>query len=305
MLVKVLHNTHSGLVRGGTFKELPPGWVALKLINQGIAEQVVEPDQSGGMEAVEFPAFKLTKRVYKPKDNTVSVYMATFPDRYEGMLKAVRSLIDQVDHVFLFCNNYTGELLFNLHQAIPDKKLKIYLSDDLEPATDIGCIGKFALMRYWNGYVLTADDDFEYPSDYVKKAIEAIDGFKRKRVICFHGRTIAPPIKSYWNDKVEFWQATQKVEGTHKCDILGTGVMALHTDLLTNIPDVQDIFSHSNSSDIYWSMAMKERDIDMMVIPHDANWIRWIPNHVSIGRHMKKGDCFETKLINDFKHWKQ
>lgn len=302
MLVKILHNTHSGLVRGA-LKELP-GWVALKLIKKGIAEHVAEPDQSA-MEANELPAFKLTRRVYKPKADSVSVYMATFPGRYESMLKAVRSLIDQVDHVFLFCNNYPDELIDRLKNDVTDKKLKLYRSSDLDPVTDLGCIGKFALMRYWNGYVLTADDDFEYPADYVKRAVDAVDSFNRKKVIGFHGRTIAPPLKSYWNDKVSFWQATQKVEGTHQCDIIGTGVMALHTDLFDNTPAVQEIFKHTNSSDIYWSFEMKKLGIDMMVMPHEAGWIKWIPNHVSIGRHIKKDDSFETKLINDFKHWKQ
>jgi hypothetical protein len=109
------------------------------------------------------------------------------------------------------------------------------------------------------------------------------------------------PVLNYYTDKGEFFRCTEEVTSDEKIDIVGTGVMALHTDTL-NPPLSGHIFTHSNMSDIFFSIEMKNRGIPMYVMKHPAKWLTALSLKVTIGARTKRDCELETALINQ--NWK-
>lgn len=225
------------------------------------------------------------------KKDKITAYMATFPSREEGLIQAVESLIGQVDELVIVTNGYV---------EIP-KYTNVKVVNTLEMFGDIGCAGKFVYAFDWNGYVLTVDDDFIYPKDYVSKTIEAIEKYNRKAVISWHGRTCDFPVKRYKGGHKKFYQCTKKVDSDNEVNILGTGVMGFHSDTILPKYDIMEI-RHTNCSDIYFSMSMDMREIPMIVPKHEENWIVPIININCICT--QNHEEFLVPLINSY-NWKK
>lgn len=152
--------------------------VAENLLRKGFAVKKEEYAQLKDENYISHKGLRLCNNIIKNKINRVSkgkkdkitAYMATFPSREENVEKAVDSLIKQVDELVLVCN---GDIKIKQRN-----KLSIYRTDEL--IGDVGCAGKFIFAYEWNGYVLTVDDDFIYPDDYVEKTIANIEKYNRE-----------------------------------------------------------------------------------------------------------------------------
>lgn len=232
-------------------------------------------------------------RVSKGKKDKITAYMATFPSREENVEKAVDSLIKQVDELVLVCN---GDIKIKQRN-----KLSIYRTDEL--IGDVGCAGKFIFAYEWNGYVLTVDDDFIYPDDYVEKTIANIEKYNRECAISWHGRINDYPIEKYKKGYREFYQCTKNVDSDKEVGIIGTGVLGFHSDIFNE--NKYDIIQmrFTNCSDIYMSMAFDSRDIKMIVPEHKGNWLCQLKNTFFIS-YGNKFDNFLTNIINSY-NWKK
>ena len=232
-------------------------------------------------------------RVNNPKKDKITAYMATFPSREENVEKAVDSLINQVDEIVLVCNAD-----MNIKKR---KKLNIYNISDL--IGDVGCAGKFIFCYEWNGYVLTVDDDFIYPKDYVEKTIANIEKYNRECVISWHGRTDDFPIKKYKKGYKDFYQCTKNVDSDKEVNIIGTGVLGFHSDIFNKIGYDIIQMRYTNCSDIFFSMALDARDIKMIVPKHDENWLLPLKNTFFISNGTPF-DGFLVNIINSY-NWKK
>lgn len=296
MIVKIIQTIDNGLVEG-MIKTLPD-WVGWQLIKKGFAEKYESvTDKPLGVTTCKLITnFDFSLKTPVRGKNKKVAYMATFPPRKDVILKSIESLINQVDAVVVWANGYSEKEAEALTKQY-DKKLYVYRQDGV----DIGCAGKFAFCQSWLGYIFTVDDDFIYPSDYVEKMIEAIEAYNRKAIMSLHGRRVITPVLNYYRDKGEFFRCTEEVASDEKIDIVGTGVMALHTDVL-NPPLSGRIFTHSNMSDIFFSIEMKNRGVPMYVVKHPAKWLIALSQKVTIGARTKKDCELETALINQ--NWK-
>lgn len=237
------------------------------------------------------PIVKAIKPKSEIKADKITAYMASFPSREESIVKAIESLIGQVDELVIATN---GEM------QIPSyPNVKVF--NIIDKFGDIGCAGKFIFAYDWNGYILTVDDDFVYPKDYVSKTIEAIEKYERKAVISWHGRICDFPIQRYKGGHREFYQCTKKVEQDHEVNILGTGVMGFHSSTLIPNYDVMEM-RYANCSDILFSISLDMRDIKMIVPEHEAFWISPIYNQIAIS--FQNQEEFLVPLINSY-NWKE
>jgi|GEM_PF-2790475 len=294
MIVKIIQTTESGLVKDSI--KILPDWVGNELIQNGLAEKYDPATGKGATYCKPITNFDFNIKTPVRGKNKKVAYMATFPPRKSVILKSIESLINQVDAVVVWANNYSQEEADRLVKQY-DKKLYVYYQEGV----DLGCVGKFAFCQSWLGYVFTVDDDFIYPNDYVEKMIEAIEAYNRKAIMSLHGRRVITPVLNYYRDKGEFFRCTEEVASDEKIDIVGTGVMALHTDVL-NPPLSGRIFTHSNMSDIFFSIEMKNRGVPMYVVKHPAKWLIALSQKVTIGARTKKDCELETALINQ--NWK-
>lgn len=124
----------------------------------------------------------------------VVISMASFPARKNGMLKVISQLLKQCDRLCIWLNDY---------KEVPSE-LKSYPSNKLEVmlAKENSCLkenGRYLMAnKYPDAYLLTVDDDLNYPPNYVQKMVEQIDRYGQKCIMAFHGTQFDASMKEIW-----------------------------------------------------------------------------------------------------------
>ncbi len=225
--------------------------------------------------------------------------MATMPPRLPAISETIPKILPQVDHLFVYLNDF---------ESIPDvllhDKITCLLSQD--HLGDIGDVGKFYGCENWSkseSYIFTMDDKIIYPHDYVLQSIKAIETYKRKAVISFHGRNIKRNCHSYYHDPAAYFGVYDSVAPDQFVHEVGTGAMSFYSKL---IPCKISCFEHINMTDIYFSMFLQRNNIPMVVRSHNKGWVKMSrlhdDNH-SIHNIFNKDDSFQTHVVNAFQ-WK-
>ena len=118
----------------------------------------------------------------------ITVFMATYPGGFDNVADAVRSLLQQslaINKLVLHVNGTRRP------PRLPkDPRLVVRLSE-----TNHADNGKFVHMRGTEGYILTADDDIDYPHDYVERMVHEVEAHQRKAMVGVHGAALpyGPP----------------------------------------------------------------------------------------------------------------
>lgn len=202
----------------------------------------------------------------------ITATMATFPGREYCLVETIRSIIDQVDELNIYANNL-HETQIKLHIPpiyLHHKKIKWYYSD--HHLGDLGDAGKFYQVEKIKGYHFTIDDDIIYPPDYVITLINAIEVNQRKAIVSLHGRIMPPhKVQSYYKNALQQFSCLRNLNQDSAAHIVGTGVMAYHTDTL-RIPF--KVFEAINMADIWFSKYCNENNIPRLILQHRAGWIR-------------------------------
>jgi hypothetical protein len=217
----------------------------------------------------------------------VNAYMATFEGREIPLLDAVASIATQVDTLNIWVNNYPIAKREQFEQSLSAfTNVTITYSDIYRSgeAGNIGDIGKFWFMDEWEGYIFTVDDTWIYPVDYVSCMIQAIERYNHKAVISVHGRLMKGEIKSYYHFKESELFLYNNVYLDAPCNEIGTGVMALHSDMFKDLEFDLSMFKHTNMTDIYFSMELNSAGIPCVIIAHDRAWIAYNPKSTGIRR---------------------
>ena len=152
-------------------------------------------------------------------DETITISMASIPEREEGMLATVERLLPYCDYFDVCLNNYP-----NYHYpTLDDPKITIIRTREDQK---VGARGKFYLAHRTPGYHLTVDDDIDYPYDYVPKLIAGVERYGRKAVVGVHGKIFTYPeshiLLNYANEQPQDWPV----------HMLGTGTIAWHGNLM-------------------------------------------------------------------------
>lgn len=237
-----------------------------------------------------FPLIRENK--YEPRD-PVYVGIASIPERVEQLEQVINSLIDQVDFIFVYLNNYSYIPSFLNHEKIQAILGTAY-------AGDIGDAGKFWFAdTLHNVYYFSCDDDIIYPPDYVDVTVSAIEKTHRKAIVSYHGAILNPtPIENYYKDRIQchFMIAQEKDVYVH---VGGTGVMAYHTDLLKL--DVIVDFPEKNMADIWVGLKAQELKIPIICLKHEYKWLKMcmgIEKEKTIYGSKKNHDI-QTKVVNE------
>jgi hypothetical protein len=224
----------------------------------------------------------------------VTASIASIPSRPDSLHDTINSLINQVDQIFVYLNNwdYTPDFLNH-------PKITYYHSK--YAAGDLGDAGKFYGANKIKGYHFTCDDDINYPKDYVKEMVHAIEREQRRCIVTFHGRKFfKKPVTSYYHSaELRISCLKQSVADTI-IDIPGTGVMAYHTD---TISFSEDDFKISNMADIWVGKKAKELNIDILCLKHSSGWIsesKKIRKADTIYYSCNGNDKQQTDIVNSF-----
>lgn len=205
--------------------------------------------------------------------------IATVEDRKSQLKNTVDSLVNQVDHVYVWCN-YKDLFTYDSPKVI------------VEGGIDIGDAGKFYFEN--EGYILTCDDDLIYPADYVSTMTAACEYYGHP-VSC-HGRTFKQKIiKSYYNDPAYKYRCLDEVREDVAVQFAGTGVLCYHTD---DCKISIDHFPYPNMADIFFSRYCAMNGIELKVIKHSAGWIKYQEVSDTIYERFKNADSLQTYYAN-------
>ncbi len=225
--------------------------------------------------------------------------MATMPPRLPALKESIPRILPQVDHLFVYLNDFD-----QVPAILQDDKITCFLSG--VHLGDMGDVGKFYGCEMWHesqAYIFTMDDKILYPPNYVTRSVEAIELYKRKAVVSFHGRNIKPRCRSYYHEPAAYFGVYDSVAPDQFVHEVGTGAMSFYSKL---IPCSLDCFDHINMTDIYFSMFLQRKKIPMVVRSHKRGWITMSKRHddsYSIHNIFNKDDAFQTKVVNAFP-WK-
>jgi len=227
----------------------------------------------------------------------ITATMASMPSRMNACEDAVKSLLPQVNELWIYLNDFTFIPDFMNHSRI-----KLFQSQ--KHIGDLGDAGKFYQSHLIKGYHFTVDDDIIYPADYCQKMIAGIEQYKKKAVITTHGRKWKKmPVKSYYHNDAFVCQCTKNQDSDQMLHVPGTGVMAYHTDTMQFEIDQ---FKSSNMADIWAAVVLQSKGIPVVSISHKAGWIalsRKSDENYSIYSAQHRNDSYQTEIVNSVK-WK-
>lgn len=220
------------------------------------------------------------------------------PPRIHSLEETIYSIIDQVDEINIYLNNFEG---MPLPAFLQQPKINCFYSE--AHLGDLGAAGKFFLCSSWSGYAFTGDDDIIYPKDYIQSMIQTIEKYDRRAIISCHGRVLHTNRESisYYFDAKEFFSFQKDVYNDTYAHVIGTGVMAMHSDTIRlSLSD----FKYTNICDIFFSARANTLGIPRIIKAHKELWLRpskkYNPEY-SISRTQSKSDTIQTAEINAHK----
>lgn len=226
----------------------------------------------------------------------ISANMATIPERIGGAYIAISSIIDQVDVVRVYLNNFSG---------VPDfikntKKIEYVIG-----GRDLNASGKHFWSHNPDEYYFTIDDDIIYPKDYVKSYISEMKKYNDKVVLTTHGTIFERKINNFYNDldleKIHF---NEKVLFHRLVTLGGTGLSLRNTNVFK--VDL-DKFEHHDMDDIEVSIQANQKKIPIVALSHGAmksiDDPALIPRETTIYSKNKENDSMQVERFNSH-DWK-
>ncbi len=193
--------------------------------------------------------------------------MASIWTRESSMLFAVDSLASQVDYLHVYLNGY---------DHIPATLAALPWVTIVQGAEDIGDIGKFYFHQQLDAtWHATVDDDIVYPPDYIERLLEFHRSFHSPVIVGVHGiRIIEGKLRNhgYYASRRVF-MGVEHMPRQKVVHILGTGTVLYRVSDLGKFA-LRDVFKTPNMADIWLGGLAQQRKIPMLVMPHNASWLR-------------------------------
>lgn len=202
------------------------------LSDHGDHPSVMHPQERKRM-----PLIATTKKPMK-----IIAGMATFGGR--DTTKAINSLAFQVDEIHLYDNEKNPNLT--------DRGKFYGLTKITEPC-----------------YYFTVDDDIEYPQDYVRKTIEAIE--KYKCIISHHGRVLQGKGRNYYRGHFAV-RCFGRANYQGRLHVAGSGVAAFRTDYFNPVQILES--KDERMADLLFSLEAAKAGKEIRTIPHYEGWIK-------------------------------
>lgn len=235
--------------------------------------------------------------IFHYKKNTawyINAAMATIPERVDSLKLTLKSIIDQVDKLYITLNGF-----HDIPDFLKHRKIVLNLSQEYD---DYGSNGRFINSKNWSGFMIIIDDDIIYPENYVENLISAIQKYKYKAVVGVHGIIISDTFISYFEKssrKVYHFKSPLKEDTPVHC--LGCGTIAYHTHHVNF--DLDD-FDKNFMTDLYVAKKCQRLEIPMVAIQREREWLNPIPvqGH-SLYETYKNNDSTHNHLVKSI-NWK-
>jgi hypothetical protein len=202
---------------------------------------------------------------------SVCAAIASYPPRRRMLRDAVQSLLPQVDHLFVFLNNYD-----TVPRYLARNKEAGNIHYILDSASGLRASAKF----YWVGkhecYWLICDDDIIYPPDYAATMVGAVKKYEDKAFVGVHGSIFPERLASYYDPAIVLIPFMQSLVHDKYVHMLGTGTLCLHSSVL-RARDVGRLLRHPTENDETLALICRERGIPLIAIRRPAAWLQSNP----------------------------
>lgn len=198
----------------------------------------------------------------------INACISTVGWRENSLKLVIKNILPQVDHIFVFLQFYD-----HIPYFLNNKKITVIQGENEPKAFLLGSSAKFFWADKLTGYYITIDDDILYPSDYVKYCINKINEYEKKAIVGFHGTIFKDKNKNNEMNR-KLFHYENRLEKDTFVHMLGTGVMAYHTDTIRM--SLQN-FKTKCQDDLWFAVAAQKQKIPMICLARKENYINMIP----------------------------
>jgi hypothetical protein len=229
----------------------------------------------------------------------ITASMATIAWREPGLSVAVASILPQVDRLNVFLQGYA-----QTPACLDDPRVTVLRDADAPESAAKGASAKF--HWHWHGlladgYHVVIDDDIEYPADYVRRCVAAIDRHDRRPIVGFHGMIYKRRVSSYFRDR-RVWPFDKRCRTDVPVHALGTGTTAYHTSAIRLTPAD---FAEPNSCDLFLGLAAQRQRVPMLCLARPSGYLKALPL-ASDPRACAGPSDYETRMARlhaSIPHW--
>ena len=200
--------------------------------------------------------------------DNIYAFMATYPGGFQHVGDTIRTLLNQtmpIRKIILHVNSNKRPPRLPKDPRLELINSEINLADN----------GKFAHQKNIDGYILTVDDDINYPKDYVEKMIKEVEIHGKKAIVGVHGASLPfGPSLSRWSQYKNQRRShifSQEHASRIDVDVLGTGTVAFHSSL--GYPDVNEM-NTLKMVDLHFAVWAMRKQIPMRLVPRKRDWLK-------------------------------
>lgn len=218
---------------------------------------------------------------FRSSHNSITAAIATYPGRINVLPIAIASLIEQVDHLFIYLNNYRSVPEFLLTHSKKDKITYILDTDSKKRAA-----AKFFWVQSTQGIQLTCDDDISYPSNYVKNMVDELNKYPENTIIAVHGAIYKNVVSDAIASREHVFNFKSPLKTPQQVHLAGTGTLCFRTKTLQK-KGFDELWSFAASTDEWLACFSKVNSIKLIVINRSKNWMKSIDG-MTHGLHEEK-----------------
>lgn len=203
----------------------------------------------------------------KQYSNATVGCMATFPGRFSLIKPVIESISPQLDHLYIYVNE-TAE-------GFPDVSHlgNVTVLDGRDHMGDLSANGKIYPIRYIrDSIILTLDDDFVYPPDYVSTYVDLLEKFNGKCLVTTHGGILSPKVDWYY-ERTLVMASTQGVPRMQLCSLVGSGTSGFDQKAFDLNPED---FMSEIMVDLRMSIMARMQGLPIWIVPRPAGWLEHI-----------------------------
>lgn len=223
-------------------------------------------------------ALRILTKVVEDAD-TITVQIASIPDREDMLRQVVESLRPQVDKLFVALNGYDHTPAFLKEGEF------IHLDNSM------GDAAKFYGVENLKGYIFCCDDDLVYPANYIQSMIEGMK--KHQSIVTLHGYTYPEPYVSHKN-RLKTHHCLFDVLEDVPVNVGGTGAMGFHSSILkVSFSD----FTLPNMADVFVAKLAREQGVKITVLKHAKDYLKYLNPKETIWEQHKQADFAQETEI--------
>jgi hypothetical protein len=201
----------------------------------------------------------------RPDTTPIVAGMATMPSRAATLSLALRSILSQVDRLYLYLDGHSD----TPQAAQGEPRIRCILSRD---APGLHGNGKFLALSFEPDpfRFIGVDDDIAYPANYAAALCEALRTYRGRAVVGYHGVILGRPLVQYHKGRTVFHFA-EGLRSQRVVDVLGTGTVMFSSSVLNF--DV-NTWQHVNMLDVHLALEAARKKLPLVCLPRDQGFLR-------------------------------